>query len=86
MSTLLVKNAKILATMDVQDTEIPEGGLFIRDGFIEQVGSTQSLPKQAPFHLTTPRNMWDIGLYIVCRPIGLFDVYIWAYSVQLKFF
>ena len=27
--------------------EIPDGGLFIRDGFIEQVGSTKDLPQDA---------------------------------------
>ena len=47
MTTLLVKNAKILVTMDDLRTEIPEGGLFIRDGFIEQVGTTSSLPEKA---------------------------------------
>lgn len=47
MSTLLVKNATILVTMDDHQREIPEGGLFIRDGFIEQVGPTSELPETA---------------------------------------
>ena len=47
MSTLLVKNATILGTMDDHQREIPAGGLFIRDGFIELVGETASLPKTA---------------------------------------
>lgn len=42
MSTLLVKNATI-ATMDDHQREIPEGGLFIRDGFIEFVGPASDL-------------------------------------------
>ena len=46
MSTLLVKNA-LIVTMDDRSREIPEGGLFIRDGFIEQVGATNELPKTA---------------------------------------
>src|SRR5574341_1330829 len=46
MPTLLVKNA-LLVTMDDHQREIPEGGLFIRDGFIEQVGPTGGLPKTA---------------------------------------
>ncbi len=46
MTTLLIKNAYI-ATMDDAQREIPEGGLFIRDGFIEQVGPTNSLPQSA---------------------------------------
>jgi 8-oxoguanine deaminase len=47
MPTLLVRNAAILVTMDGQRREIPGGGLFARDGFIEQVGSTEELPSQA---------------------------------------
>ena len=47
MTTLLVKNAQLLVTMDDHRREIPGGGLFIRDGFIEQVGSTQDLPAKA---------------------------------------
>jgi len=47
MSTLLVKHAAILVTMDDHRREIPDGGLFIRDGFIEQVGRTQDLPQAA---------------------------------------
>ncbi|MCS7011645.1 MAG: 8-oxoguanine deaminase, partial [Anaerolineales bacterium] len=46
MSTLLIKHA-YLVTMDDRRREIPDGGLFIRDGFIEQVGQTSSLPDTA---------------------------------------
>ena len=44
MSTLLIKHAQVLVTMDDHRREIPDGGLFIRDGFIEQVGKTTGLP------------------------------------------
>jgi 8-oxoguanine deaminase len=47
MSTLLIKDATVLVTMDDHQREIPEGGLFVRDGFIEQVGSTSELPQVA---------------------------------------
>jgi len=47
MSTLLVRNAALLATMDEQRREIPGGSMFIRDGFIEQVGFTADLPQNA---------------------------------------
>ena len=47
MATLLVKNATLLVTMDDHRREIPGGGLFIRDGFIEQVGLSQDLPQSA---------------------------------------
>lgn len=47
MSTLLVRHATVLVTMDDQRTEIADGGLFIRDGIIDQVGKTDQLPKTA---------------------------------------
>lgn len=47
MTTLLVKNASVLVTMDGQRREISGGGLFIRDGFIEQVGNSETLPETA---------------------------------------
>jgi cytosine/adenosine deaminase-related metal-dependent hydrolase len=47
MSTLLVKNATVLVSMDDHQREIPEGGLFVRDGFIEKVGPTSELPQEA---------------------------------------
>jgi cytosine/adenosine deaminase-related metal-dependent hydrolase len=46
MPTLLIKHAH-LVTMDDHQGEIPEGGLFIRDGFIEKVGLTKNLPQAA---------------------------------------
>lgn len=45
--TILVKHALLLATMDDHGREILDGGLFIRNGFIEQVGETKDLPQQA---------------------------------------
>lgn len=47
MSTMLVRHAAVLVTMDDHRQEIPDGGLFIRDGFIEQVGPTRELPTSA---------------------------------------
>src|SRR5512136_2139495 len=47
MTTLLVKHADVLVTMDSQRREIQGGGLFIRDGRVEQVGPTASLPPSA---------------------------------------
>jgi cytosine/adenosine deaminase-related metal-dependent hydrolase len=46
MTTLLIKHAYIV-TMDDHQRELPDGGLFIRDGFIEQVGPTNELPVAA---------------------------------------
>ncbi|NIS81655.1 MAG: 8-oxoguanine deaminase [Anaerolineales bacterium] len=47
MGTLLVRNAAVLVTMDSQRREIPQGGFFVRDGFIEQVGPSRNIPSQA---------------------------------------
>jgi 8-oxoguanine deaminase len=46
MRTLLIKNAYVV-TMDDHRREIPDGGFFVRDGLIEQVGATQDLPGTA---------------------------------------
>jgi len=47
MSTLLVRHATLLVTMDDQRREIADGGFFIRDGMIVQVGKTDQLTQQA---------------------------------------
>lgn len=45
MSTLLVRNARVLATMEGK--EIANGGMFIRDGVIEAVADSTDLPDWA---------------------------------------
>ncbi len=47
MATLLVQHADVLVTMDDHRREIADGGLFVRDGFIEKVGLTSELPAEA---------------------------------------
>ncbi len=47
MSTLLLRNATLLVTMDEQRREIPDGGVFIRDNAIEAVEHTDALPQEA---------------------------------------
>lgn len=47
MPTLLVRNAAIVVTMDDTRRELADAGLFIRDGWIEQVGPTEALPASA---------------------------------------
>jgi len=47
MSTLLVKNARLLATMDDDHRRIADGGLFCEDNVIRQVGPTATLPQRA---------------------------------------
>ena len=47
MGTMLVKNAVMLVTMDTERREIADGGMFIEDGFITQVGRKDELPATA---------------------------------------
>lgn len=47
MTTLLLKDADVLVTMDAERREIASGGVFIRDGVIEAVGPTPELPTTA---------------------------------------
>jgi 8-oxoguanine deaminase len=49
MSTYLVRHAELLVTMDGDRRRIPDGGLFVRDNVIEQVGPTGELPAGADF-------------------------------------
>jgi 8-oxoguanine deaminase len=47
MTTLLVKNALALVTMDGERREIPGGGLYAVNGFVTQVGPSAELPQTA---------------------------------------
>lgn len=47
MSSLLIKHATLLATMDDLDTRIPDGGLYVENNAIRQVGPTKDLPETA---------------------------------------
>jgi 8-oxoguanine deaminase len=47
MATLLIRHARLLATMDAERREIADGALSIRDRAIEQVGRTDELPAAA---------------------------------------
>jgi cytosine/adenosine deaminase-related metal-dependent hydrolase len=57
MTTLLVKNAHIV-TMDDHQREIPDGGLFIRRGLIQEVGPMSELP-------TTADEVLDLNGHLV---------------------
>lgn len=47
MATLLVRNAHLLVTMDGERNEIAGGGMFFRNGYIETIGPSELLPKEA---------------------------------------
>ena len=45
--TLLIKNARVLVTMDDARREIADGAVFVRDNVVERVGPTDELPQDA---------------------------------------
>lgn len=47
MGTLLIRNARLLVTMDAARREIAGGGVFVRDHSIEAVGAAGELPDTA---------------------------------------
>ena len=47
MSTLLVKNADTVITLDQKDRKIHGGGVYVKDNKIELVGANEELPSQA---------------------------------------
>jgi cytosine/adenosine deaminase-related metal-dependent hydrolase len=47
VATLLIRNARLLVTMDAQRREIEGGAVFARDGVIESVGASAQLPQTA---------------------------------------
>ena len=47
MSSLLIKNAMVLVTMDDQRREIADGGIFVENGMISKVGASHELPDKA---------------------------------------
>jgi len=47
MSTLLLKHSRLLVTMDDEHRRIPDGGLYVRDNVITQVGPMAELPAEA---------------------------------------
>ena len=47
MTTLLIKNATLIVTMDGEDRDLKDAAIFCRDGFIEQIGAQADLPQTA---------------------------------------
>ena len=44
MTTLVLRHAEVLVTMDSARREIRDGGMIIRDGVIEAVAPTNEMP------------------------------------------
>ena len=47
MSTILLRDIRLLVTMDSARREIPDGAVFVRDGRIEAVGTIADMPEAA---------------------------------------
>jgi 8-oxoguanine deaminase len=47
MTTLLIKNATLIVTMDENDRELSGTAIFCKDGFIDQIGPSETLPQVA---------------------------------------
>lgn len=85
MGTLLVKNTAVLVTMDDDRREILNGGLFIRDHVIEQVGVSETLPETAdtvldlkdhlllPGLVNTHHHMYQSLTRVLAQNANLFD-------------
>ncbi len=58
MTSLLIKNADLLVTMDDNRREITNGGLYCENGFLKNVGATKELPETAD-------EVVDLSGYIV---------------------
>jgi 8-oxoguanine deaminase len=61
-TTLLIRNARFLVTMDEQRREIADGAVFIRDNVIEQVGPSADLPHSADQIIDASRHVVIPGL------------------------
>ncbi len=85
MSTLLLKNAQLLITMDGQRRQIAGGGIFVRDNVIEQVGPTADLPASAdriidasgmivlPGLVNTHHHLYQTLTRVIAQDEGLFN-------------
>lgn len=85
MSTLLIKNAAVVVTMDDTRREITNGGLFVRDHVIEQVGHTRDLPETAdsvidlhdhivlPGLINTHHHLYQTLTRVLAQDNNLFD-------------
>ncbi|HET9919933.1 MAG TPA: 8-oxoguanine deaminase [Ktedonobacteraceae bacterium] len=56
MSSLLVQHAALVVSMDDTDTRWEDGGIYVEENVIQQIGSTAQLPQQAD-HMIDARNM-----------------------------
>jgi 8-oxoguanine deaminase len=96
MSTLLVKHADLLVTMDAGRRAIPDGGLFVRDSAIEQAGPTVDLPESAdrvidargmiilPGLVNTHHHLYQTLTRCIAQDSVLFDWLVTLYPIWAR--
>ena len=62
MTTLLIRHAQLLVTMDEQRRELVDAGVYVRDGVIEAVGQSAELPATADEVIDASRQIVLPGL------------------------
>ena len=96
MSSLLVRNAEVLATMDGR--EIDDGAMYVEDGVIVDVGTTDDLPATAdrivdlaghvvlPGLINTHHHLYQTltRVYPGAQDVGLFDWLVTLYPVWAR--
>ena len=62
MSTLLIRNARCVATFDEARTELRDASIFVRDHRIEAIGAATDLPSDADEVIDASRHLVVPGL------------------------
>ena len=96
MSTLLLKHADMLVTMDDERRRVADGGLFIRDNAIVQAGPTAELPETAdsvidargmiilPGLVNTHHHLYQTLTRCIAQDSVLFDWLVTLYPIWAR--
>lgn len=96
MSSLLLKHADLLVTMDAQRRKTADGGLFVRDNEIVQVGPTVELPPTAdtvidargmivlPGLINTHHHLYQTLTRCIAQDSVLFDWLVTLYPIWAR--
>lgn len=96
MSSLLLRHADLLVTMDAQRRKIADGGLFVRDNEIVQVGPTADLPPTAdtvidargmivlPGLINTHHHLYQTLTRCIAQDSVLFDWLVTLYPIWAR--
>ena len=96
MSTLLLKHADLLVTMDAERRRVADGGLFIRDNAIVQAGPTAELPETAdtvidargmiilPGLVNTHHHLYQTLTRCIAQDSVLFDWLVTLYPIWAR--